>query len=358
MLAAARAADLIEVGPHVRQVVIDWGLHLEAASGVDGVGEAVADGPSRQSSYSTRHLRAAEPRGPGDGSHRSSPAPPRRTMSAILKVVAEVRRQQFLATDEARDCTPVNNAGGPNAGNFTPAGLEATNFADEAFTEIVRWRLGIPAQTHAALCQNVTAAGVVSEEVMNPHCDSAMACSIGPLRIKRHDDVADCLADIIDECGAHVRRETYMKNFSTEASDAWLDIWVFGGLHVPELILDMTVCHPVVARYQPRVSQRAGTAAAIAKQGRCAQAQGRKNIVFAMETRGRLGEAAEELLPALAEAATLRARRRGQDATAGSFLRRWRPMCDGILQRGVAAAPAISNAWARLAGKPHKRWCK
>ena len=44
MLAAARAADLIEVGPHVRQVVVEWGLNLEAARGVDGVGEAVADG--------------------------------------------------------------------------------------------------------------------------------------------------------------------------------------------------------------------------------------------------------------------------------------------------------------------------
>jgi len=163
--------------------------------------------------------------------------------------------------------------------------------------------------------------------------------------------------DIIDECGAHVRREAYMKSFSTEASDAWLDIWAFGGLHVPEPILDMTVRHPVVARYQPAASQRAGAAAAIAeddKQSRYPPAGGRKVIAFAVETWGRLGESAEELLPLLAEAATLRARRRGQDATAGSFLRRWRAMLDGCLQQGVAAA--LLSATHGLAGKPHKRW--
>ena len=119
----------------------------------------------------------------------------------------------------------------------------------------------------------------------------------------------------------------------------------------------MTVRHPAVARYQPGASQRAGAAAAIAeadKQQRYPPAEGRKVIAFAVETWGRLGEAAEELLPLLAEAATLRARRRGQDATAGSFLRRWRAMLDGCLQRGVAAA--LLSATHGLAGRPHKRW--
>ena len=77
-----------------------------------------------------------------------------------------------------------------------------------------------------------------------------MACSTGPLRIRRHDDLVNCLADIVDETGAHVRREGYMRT-STPEGDAWLDVWAFGGMHVPELILDVTVRHPVVARYQP-----------------------------------------------------------------------------------------------------------
>ena len=119
----------------------------------------------------------------------------------------------------------------------------------------------------------------------------------------------------------------------------------------------MTVRHPVVARCQPAASQRAGAAAAIAeddKQSRYPPAGGRKVIAFAVETWGRLGESAEELLPLLAEAATLRARRQGQDATAGSFLRRWRAMLHGCLQRGVAAA--LLSATHGLAGRLHKRW--
>ena len=82
-----------------------------------------------------------------------------------------------------------------------------------------------------------------------------------------------------------VRHEAYMKSFSTEAGDAWLDIWAFGGLQVPELILDMTVRHPVVARYQPGASQRAGVAAAIAeddKQARYPPAQGKKVTAFSV----------------------------------------------------------------------------
>ena len=157
---------------------------------------------------------------------------------------------------------------------------------------------------------------------------------------------------------AHVRREAWVKEFSTPRADAWLDIWAFGGLQAPELILDMTLRYPVVARYQPGAPQRAGDAAAIAeddKQARYPPAQGRKYPpAFSVETWGRLGESAEELLPLLAESASLRARRRGQDATAGSFLRRWRAMLDGCLQRGVAAA--LLSATHGLAGKPHKRW--
>ena len=366
MLPAARAAALIEVGPHVRQAVSEWGFGIETAKSVDGVGEAVAKG--LHTSLAEQRVGFEQPgravlASAGDAPATSAdllrpPAPSRHTMSAILLVIAEARHKQLLLTDVARDRTRVYSAGGPNAGKalVAPAGLKEAQFADEEFTEILRWRLGIPAQPEAALCQNVAATGVTCEEVMGPHCDHAMACATGPLRIRRHDDIADCLADIIDECGAHVRREAYMRCFSTAAGDAWLDVWAFGGLHVPELVLDITVRHPVVGRYQPGASQRPGAAAAIAeedKQTRYPPNGGRKVTAFSVETWGRLGESAEELLRLLAEKATLRARRRGQVVVAGSFLRRWRAMLDGCLQRGVAAA--LLSAKHGLPGKPHKR---
>ena len=192
---------------------------------------------------------------------------------------------------------------------------------------------------------------------MNEYLDHAVCCSNGPLRIRRHDDIANCLADIVDETGAHVRREAYMQSFSTADSDAWWDIWAFGGMHLPELIVDVTVRHPVVARCQPRASRQAGVAAAAAeedKQQRYPPAGGRSVTAFSVETWGRLGLSAEELLATLAAEATRHARRRGHAATASSFLRRWRASLDASLQRGVAAA--LLAARCGLPGKPHKRW--
>ena len=103
-------------------------------------------------------------------------------------------------------------------------------------------------------------------------------------------------------------------------------------------------------------SQRAGAAAAVAetdKQTRYPPAEGRRITAFAVETWGRLGESAEELLPRLAEVATLRARRQGQVATAGVFLRRWRATLDACLQRGVAAS--LLAARDGLPGRTHRR---
>ena len=37
---------------------------------------------------------------------------------------------------------------------------------------------------------------------------------------------------------AHVRREAYSKDFCTPASDAYLDVWAFGGVHLEDLLID------------------------------------------------------------------------------------------------------------------------
>ena len=160
MLLAARAADLIEVGPHIRQVVVEWGFDLEAAREVDGVGEAVADGlltslaeqwvtfdmPGRAVLTTASDAPATSPE------ILRPPAPARHTMSAILKVAAEARHKQLFLTDEDRDCRRMHSAGGPNAGKslVATAGLRAAHFADEEFMEILPWCFGTPAQTHAS----------------------------------------------------------------------------------------------------------------------------------------------------------------------------------------------------------------
>ena len=55
-----------------------------------------------------------------------------------------------------------------------------------------------------------------------------------------------------------------------------------------------------------------------------------------VETWGRLGEDGEALLTDLAASAARHAMRRGQQTTAGAFLRRWRSTLDACLLRGMA----------------------
>ena len=148
LLPAARAADLIEVGPHIRQAVIEWGFVVEAAKGVDGVGVAVADGflnslaDQRVTFDQPGHAvlaAASDPRLTSLDVLRP-PVAMRHTMSAILKVTAEARHKQLFLTDEPRDRTRLHSTGGLNAGKsiVAPAGLKATHFADEEFTAILR----------------------------------------------------------------------------------------------------------------------------------------------------------------------------------------------------------------------------
>jgi len=163
------------------------------------------------------------------------------------------------------------------------------------------------------------------------------------------------------ECtGAHTRREAYIKEFSRGGVDAYLDVWAFGrfgGVHVEDLLIDVTIRHPMSDRYKPRAAQQSCWAADCAdrdKQERYPAAGGRSVCTFALETWGRLGTPGEELLQFIAAEAVRHARRRGHTATAGSFLKNWRATIDAGLQKGVAAA--LISARCGLPGRAHHRW--
>jgi len=95
------------------------------------------------------------------------------------------------------------------------SGQKTSRFASEDFTEILRWRLGLAPEVEQTMCHNATGEGKVCAEVLNAFLDRAMCCSNGPLRIQRRDNIPVCLADIIEDTGAHFRRESYMKVFRT-----------------------------------------------------------------------------------------------------------------------------------------------
>lgn len=120
------------------------------------------------------------------------------------------------------------------------------------------------------------------------------------------------------------------------------------------LLIDVTVRHPMVSAYQPHASQTAGVAALRAealKFERYPEKDGRSIVLFAVETWGRLGEHAENLLQMLGAEATRHVRLRGHAATASSFMRRWRAALDAVLQRGVAMS--LIAARVGLPGRAH-----
>eukprot|EP00929_Paragymnodinium_shiwhaense_P021813 TRINITY_DN14119_c0_g3_i1.p1 TRINITY_DN14119_c0_g3~~TRINITY_DN14119_c0_g3_i1.p1 ORF type:complete len:260 (+),score=27.98 TRINITY_DN14119_c0_g3_i1:2-781(+) len=237
------------------------------------------------------------------------------------------------------------------------AALRLGCICDEQFVETLHWRLGIGELGVVPKCKNFAAKR--QEEcghTRDQHGDHSVCCAFGPWRIKRHDDVSDSIADMIDETGAHVRREAFISAFSTEAHEAWLDIWAFAGHSIQDLLVDVTIRHPMSSAYQPDASRTAGSTAAAAeeqKQKRYPPSAGRQVRPFAMEAWGRLGADAEELLQTLAAEATLHARRRGHAATASTFLRRWRATLDAVLHKGIANSLLASRTG--LAGRPHSR---
>ena len=99
--------------------------------------------------------------------------------------------------------------------------------------------------------------------------DHAVCCPCGPLRIQRHNALTDELADITVETGAHVRREAWIREFANETSDAYLDIWAFGSTDVVDLLIDVTIRHPMSAAYQPAASSLRG-----ARQQQASRARG------------------------------------------------------------------------------------
>lgn len=370
----ARAADILETGHYIRATVTEWGFNLEAAKSIDGVDAAIADGitvllaergvkfegPGRPSPNLTNGF----PQMDADAEKESfrPAAPPSHMLSTLLRVSSAARHSALLETSGQRDKTRIRSAGGSNAGKslVASAGLESAHFNDDQFTEVLRWRLGLCNAERIAVCRNLAAK--TSEEcgvALDCFGDHAASCSYGPLRIKRHDDVADCLSELILETGAHVRREAYVREFSSISQEAWLDIWTFAGLRIQDLLVDVTVRHPMASAYQPGAADADGVAA-VAGEGdkaeRYPSSGGRRVVPFAMETWGRLGPAAEALLESLAAEATRQSLRRGQATTASAYLRRWRATLDAALQKAMAAA--LSSARCGLPGRPFKggRW--
>ena len=158
-----------------------------------------------------------------------------------------------------------------------------------------------------------------------------------------------------DETGAQ-RQVHMLSEFASQEREAWLDIWAFGGVQIQDLLIDVTIRHPAAEAYQPRAAQQPGHAASSAEQQkleRYPERDGRSIVPFAVETWGRMGGRAEDLLQKLAAEAARHHCRRGQSTTAGTFMKRWRASLDATLQRGQAMS--LIAARVGLAGRAHQQ---
>ena len=174
-----------------------------------------------------------------------------------------------------------------------------------------------------------------------------------PLRTFRHDDLSDIYAEIFEDVGVVARREVFVPEFSGR-EEAWLDVWAYGILELPDALLDITVRHPQAERYPPGAANCWGYTAAQAEEEKTEKypaAGGRSVWAIAHETWGRLGNHAEHLLLTCSAVAARRAYRRGR--VSGNCLRRWRAQLDAALHRGVVAQ--LASAQHGLPGRPRRR---
>ena len=180
-------------------------------------------------------------------------------------------------------------------------------------------------------------------ESLSGYADHAVVCPTVPFRTCRHNELCDMYGDFAEEAGATARREAYVPELSS-TREAWLDLVAFGTSDIVDLIVDVTVRHPMAERYQPEASHSPShTAKKAASEKRTIYPArgGRSVITAAAETWGRWGAEAEALLTDLASAAARRDRRSGR--VPGPRLARWRAQLDGALHRAVATSLMVSR---------------
>ena len=164
--------------------------------------------------------------------------------------------------------------------------MYGVQYTDRQWEQALRWRLGIQSPGPQQPCLNIKANEDPCGEVLDADGDHAVICACGPMRIARHNGLADLYADMIEEVGGIARREVFVPEL-TNQSEAWLDVWAYGIQELPDALLDVTVRHPGAQSYQPEASRQTGWAASRAekdKKERYPTAAGREVWPIAHET--------------------------------------------------------------------------
>ena len=345
----ARAATVIALGPPIRDCIEAWQIaeKCEPALNPREYDSVAAEGAELVQALADQGVVCLDARGiPQDGAALQPEQlrilkPADHLLSKLIAAAADHASNALLAQATPKAQARIRSAGGQSAGSslVAPLSLEGVHFADWQLTAVLQARLGVnlvPVGSRQ-ICANRRQDGTACGADLDPDHVHALDCPIGPLRTRRHDDIADEYAVILEECGAIARREAYVHELS-DHREAWLDVWAMGVPEIPDLLLDISVRNPMAGRYCACAAKQCGAAAAEAereKADRYPAAGGREVWPVTYEVFGRAGDQAERLLCFLAAAARRRAHRRGR--AAGQELQRWRARIDATLQRGVAA---------------------
>ena len=348
LIPLARAARLVGGGPALRAAVASWRNPDDPAEvdphEFDGIDQALSDGLREMLAARGIHAIGGGGRPVAAGASAAAdpfrPASPERhLLKYFLRHSADFRFANLFEGASAAAQTRLRSASGPTAGASFAAPLctQGIHYTDRQWSEALSWRLGIATPGPPMPCRNECASrGELCGEVLDSYGGHAVICGCGPLRTRRHNDIAEVYADILEEVGALVRREIFVPELSGSGREAWLDVWAYGIQEFPDALLDITVAHPGAGLYQPAAARIEGHAAAEAekrKSNRYPVAGGRAVWPIAHETWGRLGGRAEQLLEACAAANSRQAYRRGR--LPGQCLRRWRAQLDAALHRAI-----------------------
>ena len=268
-------------------------------------------------------------------------------LSAYLETVAQSRFSTLFTNGSSRDSVRLLSCSGPTAGAslIAPMHMEGVFYTEAEWRTALQWRLETAGP--AGTCRNEIISSRREDgsfercnAVLDPDGDHALCCMCGPVRTTTHNHIADKLCDFLHGGGAQARREVHVREFRQRGrAEPYLDVWGWGTPDVTDLLVDVTWRHPMAQRYLPTSAAVAGHSCALAcadKSARYVSQQGRQVHTFAVESWGRLGDAAELLLADLACSASRFDSRRGRDAR--GRLARWRCCIDGALQHGVVHA--------------------
>ena len=364
----ARLANVLEIGPHLREALRATRPNADMASihALDGVDQepdllgaaallGVQPGPSG--------MPAPQP----TKDPLRAPAPARNLLSSYLQEAGQHRLRRLWSTMDAPNRTRLLSCGGLVAGQslLAPPTTEDVEFDDADFRSLLRWRFGY--QWPATACRNEPKdGGDRCNAPVAPDACHCMSCMIGPARYAIHHSISDRVCSFCAETGAVPRREVFVPEFVRSASvrradeddehrkAAFLDVWAFGTPDVPDLLIDVTFRNAAAPRYAPAASQHEGATARRAaeeKQRRYPPSGGRRATTFAIESWGRLGAEGEAVLLTLRAAADRRDARTGHSQP-GRLLR-WRRQLDAIVQRGIARC--LHSSLHGLPGRPPAR---